>query len=64
MRLAHSVNKLFKDIQYNDMKQDNNTRGIDMDIINRHRRKKGLLRRSQLDIMSNYDRDFVNRLQL
>ena len=46
------------------MKHSNNTQGVDKDIISKHRRKIGLLGKSQLDIINNYDRNIVNSLQL
>ena len=64
MQLSHAVKKLFSDIEYNDMKASNDVQGVDHDIIRTHRRKMGLLRRSQLNIIDNYDRNIVNCLQL
>ena len=64
MKLSHAVKRLFNDIEYNDMKYPNNAQGVNREIISTHRRKIGLLRRSQLDIINYYDRNIVNGLQL
>ena len=64
MKLSHAVKKLFSDIEYNDMKAAKDVQGVDNEIIRTHRRKMGLPRRSQHNIIDNYDRNIVNCLRL
>ena len=65
LRLEHAVSKLFNDIQYFDRKKttSDSTR-LDTQIINDYKRKKGILRKSQLHMLDNYDIHTIKSLQL
>ena len=67
MRLAFSVSELFRDIQYINLRQKTATADrtkLEEDIISNYKRKKGILRDAQLDIIYHHDLEITRGLQL